>query len=379
MPTRQRIVSYGIPTAAAATIIAAASLTPWSGQRPRQIVQQQQLGNGKAVDIVFAVDTTGSMAEEIDAAKRTIFAIANTIRATQQNADLRIGLVAYKDTDADSTYVTKPFALTRDLDAVYAELASYTAAGGDDFPELVTIAMSDAIEMQWRPDATKLMFLVGDAWPAVRPGVPTYDTVTRLARERGITVNAIQSDDKAETARTFQQIASLGGGEFSVIPKDGGVQQIATPYDDKMAELSATIDSTTVIIGTDGARDAYRTKMEAAQAAPAPSKADRAGYYAKPGTVRADDDLVEGYASGSASVESLDPAALPADMRGKDKGEIKAELERRVQTRKQAQKQIEQLAKERDEYLKKHGPGDGFDAKVKATVEKQLNQFPDKR
>jgi Mg-chelatase subunit ChlD len=373
MPTRQRLVSYGIPTAAAATIIAAASLTPWSGQRPRNVVQAQ-IGNGKAVDIVFAVDTTGSMAEEIDAAKRTIFSIANTIRATQKNADLRIGLVAYKDTDADSAYVTRPFALTSDLDAVYAELASLTAAGGDDFPELVTLAMADAIDMQWRPSATKLMFIVGDAEPAVRPGVPTYETVTRLARDRGITVNAIQSDNRSDTALAFQNIASMGGGEFSVIPKDGGVQQIATPYDDKLAELSATIDSTTVIIGTDGARDEYRAKMEAAQAAPAPSKADRAGYYAKPGTVRADADLVEGYASGTASFESVDPAALPADLRDKDKGQIKAELDRRVATRKQAQKQIEQLSKDREDYLKKHAPGDGFDAKVKATVEKQLKR-----
>ena len=374
MPTRQRLVSYAIPTTAAATIVAAALLTPWSGPRPKQVAVSQQLGNGQAVDIVFALDTTGSMAEEIDAAKRTIFAIANTIRATQKNADLRIGLVAYKDSDADSAYITRPFALTRDLDAVYAELAGYTAAGGDDFPELVTVAMTDAIEMQWRPDATKLMFLVGDAWPAVRPGVPTYDTVARRARERGIVINAIQSDDKAQTTQTFQQIAALGGGEFSMIPKDGGVQQIATPYDDKLAELAATVDSTTVIIGSDGARDAYRAKMAAAQAAPAPTKADRAGYYARPGTRATDDDLVEGYAAGSASIDSVDPAALPAEMRGKDKGEIKAELDRRVETRKTAQKQIEKLAKERDEYLKKHDAGGGFDAKVKATVEKQLKR-----
>jgi len=32
-----------------------------------------------------------------------------------------------------------------------------------------------------------------------------------------------------------QQIASLGHGQFSTIQQDGGVQQIATPYDDKLA------------------------------------------------------------------------------------------------------------------------------------------------
>ncbi|MEJ7599201.1 MAG: vWA domain-containing protein, partial [Kofleriaceae bacterium] len=375
MPIRQRIVSYGIPTAAAATILAAASLTPWAGQRGKAVSVEPAAS--QPIDVVFAVDTTGSMAEEIDAAKRTIFAIANTIRGTQKHADLRIGLVAYRDSDADSQYITRPFALTRDLDAVYAELASYTAGGGDDFPELVSVALLDAMNMEWRSNARKLVFLVGDATAAVRPEVPAWETVAQQARKRGLIINTVRSEtervqDRIAAEQTFQEIARITGGDYSSIAKDGGVQQIATPYDQQLAELSDTVDRTTVITGTDGARAVWGKKMEAASAAPAPSKADRAGYYGD--TARDEGDLVGGIAAGHASADSVDPASLPADLRDKTKGELKAELDRRVATRRQAQQEIEKLTKQREAYLSKHGKGDGFDAKVKATVEKQLKR-----
>src|SRR4029077_11900749 len=86
-----------------------------------------------AVDVVFAVDTTGSMGGLIDGAKRTVWSIAPHIRKTDPNAELRIGLVAYRDIGDD--YVTRDFALTSDLDAVFTELSRYEAAGGGDTPE----------------------------------------------------------------------------------------------------------------------------------------------------------------------------------------------------------------------------------------------------
>ena len=373
MPTRQRLVSSGIPTAAAATIVLAASLTPWA---PRGQTVAVPPAASQPIDVVFAVDTTGSMAEEIDAAKRTIFAIANTIRGTQKHADLRIGLVAYRDSDADSQYITRPFALTRDLDAVYAELASYTAGGGDDFPSWC--------RSRWPMRSTWSGALPRRSWcssSVMRRGGaargPAWETVAQQARKRGLIINTVRSEtdrvqDRIAAEQTFQEIARITGGDYSSIPKDGGVQQIATPYDQQLAELSDRVDSTTVIAGTEGARAAYGKKMAAAAAAPAPSKADRAGYYG--GGARDEGDLVGSIASGSASAESVDPASLPADLRDKDKAELKAELDRRVATRREAQQQIEKLAKQREDYLSKHAKGDGFDAKVKATVEKQLKR-----
>jgi len=372
MITRQRIVTFGIPAAATATIVLAALLTR---SQHTGITRTDPAPGGKhQIDVVFAVDTTGSMGGLIDGAKRTVWSIASSIKNTDPNAELRIGLVAYRDIGDD--YVTKEFALTTDLDAVFAELSSYRAAGGGDTPEDVDAALDVTLhKMRWRDDAKKLVFVVGDAPPASRGDVPRFDVLAREAADKQIIINAIRCGQDPDTAQTFQQIAMLGKGDFSSIQQDGGVQQVATPYDDKLAELSATIDSTAVIAGDEGVRRNYEAKMAAAAAAPAPAKADRAMYF-KGGEARAKEDVVSGYASGSIDPSSLNHASLPESMRGMDQAQIKAELDKRVADRKTAQAQLAKVAKERADYLEKNaaaGSGaDGFDATVKTTLEKQL-------
>jgi hypothetical protein len=146
-----------------------------------------------------------------------------------------------------------------------------------------------------------------------------------------------------------------------------------------MAELSRRIDSTTIIVGDEGARRRYEAKMAAAEAAAPAAKADRAGYFAsgKPGAPagagRAADDLVGGVATGSMDLDAVEEGSLPADLRGKNKAELKAEISKRQSEREQAQKEIVELKKQRDEYLEKNAKGgDGFDAKVKTSIDKQL-------
>jgi Mg-chelatase subunit ChlD len=377
MITRQRIASYGIPAAATATIVTAALLTQAGPRAPKPepidtpIVDVK--GTGKDIDVVFAVDTTGSMGGLIEGAKRTVWSIATHIRKTDPNANIRIGLVAYKDIGDE--YVTRPFSLTTDLDSVFTELSSYRASGGGDTPENVDAALYDTLhKMQWRAGAKKLVFLVGDAPPASRGDVPTFDVLAQDAARKGITINTIRCGTDHNTAQTFQRIAMLAQGEFSSIQQDGGVNQIATPYDDKMAELSRRIDRTSIIVGDASARRRYEAKMAAAEAAPAPAAADRAGYYAtKPSAGRAADDLVGGVATGTMSIDKVDADELPADLRGKGKAELAQEVAKRMSERAKAQKEIAELAKKREEYLEKNAKdGEGFDAKVKETLEKQL-------
>ena len=77
-------------------------------------------------------------------------------------------------------------------------------------------------EMQWRSDAKKLIFLVGDAPPASRGEVPHYDVTAHVAAEQGITINAIRCGDDSQTQRAWQEVAMIGHGEFSTIRQDGG-------------------------------------------------------------------------------------------------------------------------------------------------------------
>jgi Mg-chelatase subunit ChlD len=374
MLTRQRLVTYGIPTVAVATIALAATLTGRHASHDKKQATHTPSG-ARQVDVVFAVDTTGSMGGLIEGAKRTVWSIANHIRKTDPNASVRIGLVAYRDVTDD--YVTRPFALTGDLDAVFAELSGYYAAGGGDTPEHVNAALDVALHrMAWREDAKKLVFLVGDAPPADRDGTPTFDVLAREAAEDHIVINAIRAGQDPETAEAFTTIASLAHGEFSTIAQDGGVQQIATPYDARLAELSDRIDATTIIAGDAGVRREYARKMEAAAEAPAPAKADRAAYFGSRGAKgRAAEDLVGGVATGTVSLDTVPAAALPAEYRDMDKATLQAEVQKRIAEREAAQTQIGELTKQRDAYLEeqaKNAPEYAFDAKVKEALEAQL-------
>lgn len=373
MIDRQRIVTTGITAAAVATVALVLWLKPWQteslvDQPPPEPVATK----GHAVDIVFAVDTTGSMGGLLDGAKRTVWSIANQVRAIDPNADLRVGLVAYRDLGDD--YVTRDFALTDDLDAMYSELTSFQPAGGGDVPENVDAALYDAVhKMKWRSGAKKMIFLVGDAPPATRGEVPAFNDTAKLAADKQIKINTIRCGQDGETAQAWQRIAMLGHGEFSTIEQDGGVQQIATPYDDRMAQLASEIDSTTVIYGDADKRAEYEGKMAGVAAAPAATRADRGVYYAKKGAAPAKDDAVSGVAGGTMSVEALDAEKLPADLKAKSKDELKAELAERAKKREQAQKEIADLAKQRDEFLKANAKTEGgFDNAVKKTLETQL-------
>lgn len=375
---RQRLATYGIATTAVATVALALWLKPWASESLTTVTEHPTPveTTKHRIDVVFAVDTTGSMGGLIDGAKRTVWSIASHIREIDKQADLHVGLVAYRDLGDD--YVTRDFALTADLDSVFAELSSYQAGGGGDAPEDVDAALYDAVhKMQWRDGAKKMIFLVGDAPPASRGEVPRFEVTAREAANHQIVLNTIRCGVDGETATAWQQIASLGHGEFSTIQQNGGVQQLATPYDDKLAALSATVDATAVIYGDSSVHRGYEGKMAAAKAAAPASAADRAGYYAaKPmakGEGRAREDIVGGVASGSVSVESLNATNLPADMQGMSKDALKTEIDRRAKVREEAQKEISELAKQRAEYIRTHATDkDGFDAKVKATVEREL-------
>jgi hypothetical protein len=381
MITRQRIVTSAIPAAAVATVVAAALLTTRKDRTVFEPVPSvPSYHGGKPIDVVFAVDTTVSMSGLLEGAKRTVWSIATHIRNTEPDANIRIGLVAFRD--VGDVYITKPFALTTDLDAVYSELAAYRAEGGGDVPEDIHSAMHDALKMDWRDGATKMLFVVGDA--AANDygdrGIPTFAESARIAAERGITVNAIRCGWDQAAMLDYQKLAQLGGGEFSTIHQNGGVQQVATPYDDRIAALSSEYDTTAVIVGDDSVRGRYEAKMRDAEAAPAAAKADRAGYYGAggggKGMSRTDEDLVGSYATGAADVATIAPEKLPADMRDKNAEELKQELDARVAKRTKIQGELQTLTKQRADYLAKQakrGEG-GFDAKVKEMVEKQLRK-----
>src|SRR3981081_1120068 len=100
------------------------------------------------VEVAFVVDTTGSMGGLIEGAKRKIWSIATAIVDANPDADIRMGLVAYRD--IGDAYATKKFELTTDIQDLYASLLELKARGGGDWPESVNEALDVAVNrLQW--------------------------------------------------------------------------------------------------------------------------------------------------------------------------------------------------------------------------------------
>ncbi|MDH5346070.1 MAG: VWA domain-containing protein, partial [Gammaproteobacteria bacterium] len=81
------------------------ALQAGDGGKTSRIDQRIAAPQRPVIDVVFVLDTTGSMSGLIDTAKEKIWAIASTMASAQPTPDIRIGLVGYRD--RGDAYVTR--------------------------------------------------------------------------------------------------------------------------------------------------------------------------------------------------------------------------------------------------------------------------------
>ena len=170
-----------------------------------------------ALDVLFLLDATGSMHDEIYQLKITIDEVAQRIHRLPGNVDVRLGMTLYRD-EFDS-FLTSTFDLTPDVEAFAGALAAVVADGGDDYPEALDEALADALSQpSWRSAAKtiQLVFLVADAPPQVLRDVPVPYTESMLrAAGKGIKIFPVSSsgtDDQAEFV--FRQLAQFTGARY---------------------------------------------------------------------------------------------------------------------------------------------------------------------
>lgn len=176
------------------------------------------------LDLVFLVDATGSMGDEIDKLKRSLRSIAAQIARLPQAPDVCWGLVAYRD--RGDAFFVRTWDFTDRLDAFQEVLDRLEAAAGGDMPEALNEGLHAAVHrMGWRGDGTtRMALLVADApphLPGEGPGGADGDGAVRLdhdtlaAQAQGIklmTLGASGLDARGEFA--FRQMAQYTGGRF---------------------------------------------------------------------------------------------------------------------------------------------------------------------
>jgi hypothetical protein len=160
------------------------------------------------LDVLFLLDATGSMGDEITQIQQTIVSIAERIDQFSPRPELRFGLVAYRDHGDE--YVTRVYDFTPDVDAFRQLLLSINADGGGDEPEALNDGLHAAIQqVNWAGDAVRLTFLIADAPPQMNaPQDYVYTEEVRTAVAKGIKVYPIAASNTSSDAEyIFRQIA----------------------------------------------------------------------------------------------------------------------------------------------------------------------------
>jgi Mg-chelatase subunit ChlD len=349
---------------------------------PRDVIAP--LG-AKRVEVVFVLDTTGSMSGLINAAQEKIWSIASTLAQAQQAPEISMGLVAYRD--RGDAYVTQVVDLNRDLDSMYAKLMDFRADGGGDGPEAVNEALEAAIHrMSWSQDQStyKVVFLVGDAPPHMDyQDDVKYPQVVAAAAAKGIVLNTIQCGSMSDAVAPWQHIAALGHGRYFTVEQAGSAVAIATPFDAQIATLSAELDATRLYYGSAEQQALMAAKVAATdrltEEASVAARARRGAFNvseAGASNLLGESELVADVASGRVDIAAVPAAQLPAAMAALPVAEQRASLAAIADKRAELQRQIVALAADRDSYIKEEieaagGAGDSLDQQIYEAVREQ--------
>ncbi|WP_375499984.1 vWA domain-containing protein [uncultured Nostoc sp.] len=166
------------------------------------------------IEIVFSFDTTGSMYPCLTQVRRKI---KNTVtRLIDEIPLIRIGIIAHGDyCDAGSTYVTKTFNISGDVDAICDFVQNVEPTGGGDAPECYELVLHESQSLSWSKSATKSLVLIGDDIPhppAHNPKKLNWRKELDKLAEAEVTVYGVQALNRPHATPFYQELAEKSGG-----------------------------------------------------------------------------------------------------------------------------------------------------------------------
>lgn len=345
-------------------------------------------GNNPQIDVVFVLDTTGSMSGLIEGAKKKIWSIANSMLEADKTPTVRFGLIGYRD--RGEAYVTRKYDLTEDMDSIYDKLLAFKARGGGDRPESVNQALHEAItQMSWDmgDNVLRMVFLVGDAPPHMDyQDDVKYPESVKLAARKNIVVSAVQCGSIRATTPIWREIARYGDGQYIALSQSGNMRTVSTPYDKKIAELTDQQEATLLNYGKREEKARFQRKRDNLKNAPASTKASKATYgynmaAGKRQIVLGRGDLVTDLEKNRVDLSTLSSEELPKPMQSMNEQQRRKYLRDNKQKRVAIRTELDALIAKRNAYVKEErarlsrGKRDSFDAKVQEIVSEKAKRI----
>ena len=175
------------------------------------------------MDIVFTVDATSSMNDEISYLKSELLDVIDRIKETNETIDFNLGSVFYRDVNDE--YLTRVSPLSPTIEETIEFVGKQNANGGGDQPEAVESALEETLNLSWRAGALKLVFLILDAPPHEDDAtMKRIRTQIKEAANKGIKLIPVTASGIGrETEFLMKFMAILTNGTYVFITDDSGI------------------------------------------------------------------------------------------------------------------------------------------------------------
>jgi len=332
----------------------------------------------RAIDLALCLDTSGSMQGLIDAARRKLWEVVNTLGTAKPQPALRVALLTYGSSGSEADgYVVVQTPFTTDLDLVSEKLFALGTNGGTEY---VGRVVKHAVEgLTWGGEgAVKILFVAGNESADQDRAAPFRQVVTKAAG-LGVRVNAIYCGNPDDPdAGGWREVAAVGGGRWASIDHDRGLVAVASPYDKDLEDLSKRLNGTYLAYGGRAAEGKARQTAQDANAASAPAAgAERAASKASRLYDNSAWDLVDRSRQPGFELAKVPEAELPEEMRKMTVEQRAAHLETKRKEREAIQAQVKDLDAKRRAFvageIAKLGLDDSkaLDRVLRETIEEQ--------
>ncbi len=174
------------------------------------------------IELMFVVDTTGSMGDELEFLKLEMDDVISKVQKNNPNSSISVALLFYRD--FGDQYVTKYFDFTSDIEQQKLNIKLQNANGGGDFEEAVHKALAEAVSKNWSTTpSTKLLVHIADA-PSHDSDVSAWNAAIVKLASMGVKVITVASSgiDK-KTEYFFRSQSLLTGGKYIYLTNDSGI------------------------------------------------------------------------------------------------------------------------------------------------------------
>ena len=322
------------------------------------------------LDLVIALDVSGSMEGLINSAKQRLWDITNELAQARPVPNLRVAILSYGAPlyGEQAGYVRVDLPFTPDLDAVNATLFAFQTDGGDEYVARAIQTSLDALSWSQDSDALRVMFVAGNESAEQDPRL-TIGAATAAAARRGVVVNAIYcGSDNDGDAPGWRRVATSTNGLYASIDQQAAaVANVATPFDEQLAALNVELNATYVAFGAAGENGrANQLAQDGNAAAMSPAAAVSRTVAKASELYRSEWDVVDATQAGKALAD-IPVAELPAEMQALSPAEREAFVREKAERRHDLQRQVGELAAERSRYIEERrrqseGEPTGLDA-----------------